>query len=53
MKKMMRKTIAVVVALTVVFSAAITTCNAVYTDEVPKDSIQPLWENETLNGNRD
>ena len=52
MKKMMRKTIAVLAVLTVVFSAAITTCNAMYTDEVPEDSVLPLWENETLNGNR-
>ena len=53
MKRMMKKTIAVVVALTVVIFAAITTCNAVYTDEVPAENVQPLWENETLNGNRD
>ena len=53
MKNMMKKTIAILAVMTIVFTAAATTCNASYTDENAENGIMPIWEHEVENSNRD
>ena len=51
MKNMMKKVIAILAVMTVVFTAAATTCYAAY-DETAEDNIMLAWENEKNNSNR-
>ena len=51
MKNMMKKAIAILAVMTVVFTAAATTCNASY-DENTENGIMLAWENEKNNSNR-
>lgn len=52
MKNMMKKAIAILAVMTVVFTTAVTTCNASYTDENTDNGIVPVWEHEVNNSNR-
>ena len=53
MKNMMKKAIAILAVMTVVFTAAATTCSAYYTDENAENVIVFKWENEEDNSDRD
>ena len=53
MKNMMKKTIAILAVMTVVFTAAVTTCTVSYTDENAENGIMLAWENAAENSNRD
>lgn len=52
MKNMIKRTIAILAVMTVVFTAAATTCCASY-DENAENGIMPIWEHEVENSNRD
>lgn len=52
MKNMMKKAIAILAVMTVVFTTAVTTYNASYTDENAENGIVIAWENEENNSNR-